>query len=87
MAGARAEEGKTMNDPYKNMVEMQRAMLEGWMNSANQMMQYWKHMIELQERLMRQATFGRDHVEIDDGPSFTGKYGKRRFDIDPERDV
>jgi hypothetical protein len=26
-------------------------------------------------------------VEIDDGPSFTGKYGKRRFDIDPERDV
>ncbi|EME69159.1 hypothetical protein H261_14810 [Paramagnetospirillum caucaseum] len=76
-----------MNDPYKNMLEMQQAMLEGWMNSTNQMMQYWKHLIELQERLMQHATFGRDHVEIDDGPSFTGKYGKRRFDIDPERDV
>jgi hypothetical protein len=48
-----------MNDPYKNMIEMQQAMLEGWMNSANQMMQYWKHLMELQERLLGQATFGR----------------------------
>jgi len=76
-----------MSDPYKQMLEMQRAMMEGWMQSANQMMQYWRHLIELQERLMHHATFGRDHIEIDDGPSFTGKYGKRRFDIDPERDV
>ncbi|WP_096703472.1 hypothetical protein [Magnetospirillum sp. 15-1] len=76
-----------MNDPYKNLIEMQQAMLEGWMNSANQMMQYWKHLMELQQRLMQHGAFGRDHVEIDDGPSFTGKYGKRRFDIDPERDV
>jgi hypothetical protein len=75
------------NDQYKNLIEMQRAMLDGWMNAASQMMQYWQHMIELQERLMQQATYGRDHVEIDDGPSFTGKYGKRRFDIDPEKDV
>ena len=75
-----------MNDPYKNLIAMQQSLMEGWMNAANQMMQYWKHMAELQERLLQHATF-RDHVEIDDGPSFTGKYGKRRFDIDPERDV
>ena len=70
----------------KNLVKLQQAMLEGWMNSANHMMKYWQHMFELQERLLQHAAF-RDHVEIDDGPSFTGKYGKRRFDIDPERDV
>ncbi|MBI3445473.1 MAG: hypothetical protein HY055_08940 [Magnetospirillum sp.] len=74
-------------DPMKNLIEMQRSLMEGWMSSANQMMKYWQHMMELQERLIHHATYGRDHVEIDDGPSFTGKYGKRRFDIDPERDV
>lgn len=76
-----------MDDHYKKMIEMQRAMLDGWANSANQLMQYWRHMIELQEKLLSHVTYGRNHVEIDDGPSFTGKYGKRRFDIDPERDV
>lgn len=77
-----------MTDPFKNLMEMQRAMLEGWMNSSNQMMKYWQHMLELQENLINHATTAiRSHVEIDDGPSFTGKYGKRRFDIDPERDV
>lgn len=76
-----------MNDEYRQLIEMQRAMLEGWTHAIGQMTQYWLHLIELQERLMRHATYGRDHVEIDDGPSFTGKYGKRRFDIDPEKDV
>ena len=77
-----------MSDPFKAMVEMQRAMLEGWMNSSNQMMQYWQHLLELQERMIQQASSAvRSHIEIDDGPTFTGKYGKRRFDIDPERDV
>ena len=77
-----------MSDPFKSMVEMQRAMLEGWMNSSNQIMRYWQHLLELQGRLMQQtSTVVRSHVEIDDGPTFTGKYGKRRFDIDPEHDV
>ncbi|CAA7620792.1 hypothetical protein [Magnetospirillum sp. SS-4] len=77
-----------MTDPFKSMLEMQRAMLDGWMASTSQMMKYWQHMLELQEQLITQATIvARTHVEIDDGPSFTGKYGKRRFDIDPERDV
>ncbi|CAA7619508.1 conserved hypothetical protein [Candidatus Terasakiella magnetica] len=77
-----------MVDPFKNLVELQQSMLEGWINSSNQMMQYWRHMFELQERLISHSIdYGRGKVEIDDGPSFTGKYGKRRFDIDPERDV
>ncbi|OAN43034.1 hypothetical protein A6A04_10080 [Paramagnetospirillum marisnigri] len=77
-----------MNDPLKNMLVLQKAMLDGWMTSSNQMLQYWQHVFDLQEKLFNQATsFARNHVEIDDGPSFTGKYGKRRFDIDPERDV
>ncbi|RAU22275.1 hypothetical protein CU669_09130 [Paramagnetospirillum kuznetsovii] len=77
-----------MTDPLKNMIALQQAMLDGWMASSTQMMQYWKHMFELQQNLINQAsTLARSHVEIDDGPSFTGKYGKRRFDIDPERDV
>jgi hypothetical protein len=77
-----------MSDPFKAMVEMQRAMLEGWMTSSNQMMRYWQHLLELQERMIQQASSAvRSHIEIDDGPTFTGKYGKRRFDIDPERDV
>ncbi len=77
-----------MTDPFKTVLEMQKAMVEGWMHSAEHMMSYWRHWIDLQERLVHQATaFHRGHVEIDDGPSFTGKYGKRRFDIDPERDV
>ncbi len=77
-----------MTDPLKNLLDLQRSMIEGWMNSSNQMMAYWQHLLELQERLIHQATaVTRNHVEIDDGPTFTGKYGKRRFDIDPERDV
>ncbi|MDO8608282.1 MAG: hypothetical protein Q7R40_17240 [Phaeospirillum sp.] len=77
-----------MNDPLKSMIEMQQSMLEGWMNTSNQMMKYWQHMLELQEHLINHATtITRSHIEIDDGPSFTGKYGKRRFDIDPEHDV
>ena len=77
-----------MTDPLKNLMEIQRAMLEGWMTSSNQMLQYWQHLLELQERLIHQVgSAARSHVEIDDGPTFTGKYGKRRFDIDPERDV
>ena len=77
-----------MTDPLKTLLDLQRAMLDGWMNSSNQMLQYWQHLLELQERLICQATaITRSHVEIDDGPTFTGKYGKRRFDIDPERDV
>ena len=76
-----------MVDPVKGLLGMQQAMLEGWMNTTNHMMSYWQHMIELQQRLIHHASYARDHVEIDDGPSFTGKYGKRRFDIDPERDV
>ena len=77
-----------MTDPFKNLIEIQRAMLDGWMNSSNQMMKYWQHLLEFQEHLIHQASaVTRNHIEIDDGPTFTGKYGKRRFDIDPERDV
>jgi hypothetical protein len=77
-----------MSDPFKNLIAMQQAMLDGWINSSNQMMKYWQHLFELQEQLINQAASAvRSHVEIDDGPTFTGKYGKRRFDIDPERDV
>jgi hypothetical protein len=77
-----------MTDPFTTLLELQRAMLDGWMNSSKQMMTYWQHMLDLQERLLHQATVAaRSHIEIDDGPTFTGKYGKRRFDIDPERDV
>ena len=77
-----------MSDPFKAMVDMQRAVLEGWMNSSSQMMRYWQHLLELQERMVQQASSAtRSHIEIDDGPTFTGKYGKRHFDIDPERDV
>jgi len=76
-----------MVDPVKGLVELQRAMLEGWMSSTNHVMAYWQHVIDLQQRLFHHACYARDHVEIDTGPSFTGKYGKRRFDIDPEHDV
>lgn len=76
-----------MVDPLKNMMDLQKALLDGWLASANQMMEYWKHVLDLQDRLIHHATAGRDHIEIDTGPSFVGKYGKRRFDIDPEHDV
>ena len=77
-----------MTDPLKTLLDFQRAMLDGWISSATQAMTYWQHVLELQERLIHQATsVTRSHIEIDDGPTFTGKYGKRRFDIDPERDV
>ena len=78
-----------MTDPLNGLLELQRAMLDGWMNSSNQMMRYWQHMLELQEKLITQTAIAaaRTHIEIDDGPSFTGKYGKRHHDIDPEHDV
>jgi hypothetical protein len=77
-----------MTDPIKNMLALQKSMLDGWMASSAQMVQYWQHLFQLQENLFSQASsIVRSHVEIDDGPSFTGKYGKRHHDIDPERDV
>jgi len=77
-----------MTDPFKSLLDLQRSAMDGWINSASQVMRYWQHLLELQERLINQATVvTRNHIEIDDGPTFTGKYGKRRFDIDPERDV
>ncbi len=77
-----------MNDPLSTLFALQKAMLDGWMTSSNQIMQHWQRVFELQENLLHQTTrFVRNHVEIDDGPSFTGKYGKRHHDIDPERDV
>jgi hypothetical protein len=77
-----------MVDPLSNMIKMQQAMLESWINCSTQMMQYWQHLAAMQERLINQTLeYGRGKVVIDDGPSFTGKYGKRRHDIDPEHDV
>lgn len=76
-----------MNDPLKNLSSMQMAMVEAWANSTRHMLDAWRHMIELQQRFLRHPDYHRTHVEIDRGPSFTEKYGRRAHDIDPERDV
>jgi hypothetical protein len=77
-----------MNDPFKQMLNMQAAMLQGWTKAAQQVLLYWEHMADLQEKLVHTpADKQRNHVEIASGPSLTDKYGKRSHDIDPERDV
>jgi hypothetical protein len=77
-----------MVDPFKTFFGLQKSFLDGWVSSASMVIQSWKHLFDLNERLLKTgAALGRNKTEIDDGPDFTGKYGKRRFDIDPDRDV
>ncbi|CCG42621.1 hypothetical protein [Magnetospirillum molischianum] len=77
-----------MADPFSAILAFQQAILESWLSSTAMVMRSWEQLFELNERLVGQADrLARSRVEIDDGPTFTGKYGKRHLDIDPERDV
>jgi len=77
-----------MTDPFRAILTVQQAALEGWLSMTAMVMRSWEQIFDLNEFLLREAdTLVRCRVEIDDGPSFTGKYGKRHLDIDPERDV
>ncbi|EPY02219.1 hypothetical protein [Magnetospirillum fulvum] len=77
-----------MTDPFRAMLTMHQAALEGWLSLTTLAFRSWEQVLALNEQLVRQADgLVRVHVEIDDGPTFTGKYGKRHLDIDPERDV
>jgi hypothetical protein len=84
----RIQGGRVMTHPLKTMLSLNQAILENWLNSTTLIMQSWQHLFDLQGRLIHHVDeVVRSHVEIDDGPTFTGKYGKRHLDIDPERDV
>ncbi|SEH64447.1 hypothetical protein [Magnetospirillum fulvum] len=77
-----------MTDPFRAILTVQQAALEGWLSMTTMAMRSWEQVLTLNQQLLRHAdTLVRVHVEIDDGPTFTGKYGKRHLDIDPERDV
>lgn len=77
-----------MPDPFKDLTSFQTAWLQAWMAASRQSMEMWKHVIEMQHKLLHQTMkVHRDHVEIATGASLTDKYGKRARDIDPERDV
>lgn len=77
-----------MTDPFRAILTIQQAAFEGLFAMSAMMMRSWEQIIDLNEFLLREAdTLVRCRIEIDDGPSFTGKYGKRHLDIDPERDV
>jgi hypothetical protein len=75
-----------MTDPFKNVLEMQSAMLEGWLSSCRHAMQCWQRWADMQGHFLHHASH-RGKLEIAKGPSFTDHYGKRSHDIDPERDV
>jgi len=77
-----------MTDPFSAILSVQKAILESWLTTTGLFLQSWQQLFDLNEHLVRQAdSLVRSHIEIDDGPTFTGKYGKRHLDIDPERDV
>ncbi len=77
-----------MTDPFRTVLALNQALLESWLNSSALMMRVWEQTLGLHEHLIHQADeIVRCRFEIDDGPSFIGKYGKRHHDIDPERDV
>jgi len=77
-----------MTDPFRAFLTLHQAALEGWLSLTTLAFRSWEQVLTLNEQLVRQADgLVRVHVEIDDGPSFTGKYGKRHLDIDPDRDV
>lgn len=75
-----------MVDPYKNLVSMQTAVMEGWVNSARHVFECWRHCLDVQQSFLHDS-HRRCSVVISEGPSLTDKYGKRSHDIDPERDV
>lgn len=77
-----------MANPYQDLTDLQTAWLAAWANSAQHMMQCWRHVFELQQNFIQNAQqHHRNHIEIACGPSFLDKYGRRSHDIDPERDL
>jgi len=77
-----------MIDPLKAYLTLQQATLANWASTTEIVLRSWQHWANVSEQLGRNALSAiRVRPEIDDGPAFTGKYGRRRFDIDPERDV
>jgi hypothetical protein len=77
-----------MTDPFRAILTVQQAALEGWLSMTAMAMRSWEQVLTLNQQLLRQAdTLVRVHVGIDDGPPFTGKCGKRHVVIDPHRDV
>lgn len=75
-----------MVDPLKAWGTLQAASIEGWARSAQCVLNYWSHCIDMQHRFL-QPPHQRCQTQIATGPSLTEKYGKRSHDIDPERDV
>jgi len=78
----------TMPNPVQLTLSLQHAWINAWLASTTLMLQGWSQVIDLDGDMLRQAgTLIPRCDTIDDGPTFTGKYGRRRFDIDPEHDI
>ncbi|MFD2234775.1 hypothetical protein [Phaeospirillum tilakii] len=77
-----------MSNPIQLALTLHHAWIDAWLASTSLALRGWGDLIDLDGRLFQEAdALIRRHAEIDDGPTFTGKYGRRRFDIDPEHDV
>jgi len=77
-----------MANPIQLVLSLNQAWIEAWLSSASLMVYGWSRIIDLDGQASCPA--GTKHprrAEIDQGPTFTGKYGRRRFDVDPERDI
>lgn len=77
-----------MANPIQLVLSLNQVWVEAWLSSASLMVYGWSRIIDLDGPAPRPAGARNPRrAEIDQGPTFTGKYGRRRFDIDPERDI